>query len=323
MADTVPYLDENGKKQYLDTKRYIKRELVKELFVRDDISAALSDHSEEGLIPQFVKRVNDLHEKQEQSEKVRHMARGKVDIEAEKRYNKSEIFTMSKEFLREVPSESREAFSRSLANKTSDMQDGEYRLVPINAAGKVYYFAATGYMRGTIIETSTKNINELQKEIRNERSRINEDTEIASLWSESIRNDGREHRVGSSVHEERSRSTSDDRLSREESHNSNRAGYNESGTRYSYTEEELDRVIKTPKRLYGGEVEAIVDRDSAQDYLGEGLQKIIQPIQELGKEQETAFYDYLFHQHNADRMSLERRSIEWNEEKNELKKRVI
>ena len=89
MPDTVPYLDENGKKQYLDTKRYIKRELVKELFVRDDISAALSDHSEEGLIPQFVKRVNELHEKQEQSEKVRHMARGKVDSEAAKRYNKT------------------------------------------------------------------------------------------------------------------------------------------------------------------------------------------------------------------------------------------
>ena len=88
MPDTVPYLDENGKKQYLDTKRYIKRELVKELFVRDDISAALSDHSEEGLIPSFVREVNALHEKQEDAGKIKHMARGKVDTEAAKRYNK-------------------------------------------------------------------------------------------------------------------------------------------------------------------------------------------------------------------------------------------
>ena len=59
---------------------------------------------------------------------------------------------------------------------------------------------------------------------------------------------------------------------------------------------------------------------NTKDYLGEGLQKIIKPIQELGAEHEAAFYDYLFHQHNADRMSLERRSIEWNEQnKTELK----
>lgn len=60
-----------------------------------------------------------------------------------------------------------------------------------------------------------------------------------------------------------------------------------------------------------------------KDYLGEGLQKIIKPIQDKGKEYENAFYDYLFHQHNADRMSLERRSLEWNEQKkNELKDTV-
>ena len=50
-------------------------------------------------------------------------------------------------------------------------------------------------------------------------------------------------------------------------------------------------------------------------YLGEGLQKIFSPIEEKGEEVTQAFFDYLFHYHNADRMSLEQRSIEWNEEK--------
>jgi hypothetical protein len=53
---------------------------------------------------------------------------------------------------------------------------------------------------------------------------------------------------------------------------------------------------------------------SEKTYLGEGLQKIYQPVEEMGEEKKQAFFDYLFHQHNADRMSLERRSKEWNEE---------
>ena len=66
MPDSVPYLDINGKKQYMPTKDYIKAELEKELKVRDSISEALADKSENGLIPQFVKSVNES--KQEHSE---------------------------------------------------------------------------------------------------------------------------------------------------------------------------------------------------------------------------------------------------------------
>lgn len=62
MPDQVPYLDANGNKAYMPTKDYIKEELKKELKVRDSISEALADKSEEGIIPQFVKEVNKLHE---------------------------------------------------------------------------------------------------------------------------------------------------------------------------------------------------------------------------------------------------------------------
>ena len=61
MPDQVPYLDKNGNKAYMSTEAYIKAELQKELTVRDSISEALADTSENGIIPQFVERVNALH----------------------------------------------------------------------------------------------------------------------------------------------------------------------------------------------------------------------------------------------------------------------
>lgn len=62
MPDTVPYLDENGKKQYLSTEEYIKTELEKELAVRDSISEALADTSANGIIPQFKKEIERRRE---------------------------------------------------------------------------------------------------------------------------------------------------------------------------------------------------------------------------------------------------------------------
>ena len=59
MPDSVPYLDSNGNKKYMPTKDYIKAELQKELKVRDSISEALADTSENGIIPQFKKAVNE------------------------------------------------------------------------------------------------------------------------------------------------------------------------------------------------------------------------------------------------------------------------
>lgn len=60
MPDTVPCLV-NGKVEQVSSKDYIKAELAKEMNVRDDIAAALSDESEDGIIPQFVKKVNEMH----------------------------------------------------------------------------------------------------------------------------------------------------------------------------------------------------------------------------------------------------------------------
>lgn len=59
MPDQVPYLDENGHKRYMSTERYIRNELQKELKVRDDIAEKLADKSEAGLIPRFIKKINE------------------------------------------------------------------------------------------------------------------------------------------------------------------------------------------------------------------------------------------------------------------------
>ena len=131
MPDTVPYLDENGKKQYLDTKRYIKRELVKELFVRDDISAALSDHSEEGLIPSFVREVNALHEKQETVGKVRNQAR-----KAEENYNKAAV---NSEILKLVDNVYNDSFAQQekvfFGTVSNDIAEQIQELTGVNVQG--------------------------------------------------------------------------------------------------------------------------------------------------------------------------------------------
>ena len=63
MPDMVPVL-ENGKVIQVDTKEYIKNQLKGELQVRDKIAEALNDKSEDGIIPEFVRRANELNEKQ-------------------------------------------------------------------------------------------------------------------------------------------------------------------------------------------------------------------------------------------------------------------
>lgn len=71
MPDQVPYLDENGKKAYMSTEDYIKKELKGELAVRDAISEKLADKSENGIIPQFIERANALHD----SKNIKHSDR--------------------------------------------------------------------------------------------------------------------------------------------------------------------------------------------------------------------------------------------------------
>ena len=82
MPDQVPFLDKNGNKAYEKTEDYIKRELGKELKVRDSISEKLADTSEDGIIPEFKKRVNELHSEKQYED--RDITEG---MSEEERYN--------------------------------------------------------------------------------------------------------------------------------------------------------------------------------------------------------------------------------------------
>jgi len=63
MPTTVPYLDTDGSVKHKSSEQYIKKELQKELqkelAVRDSLAEALSDTSENGIIPQFKKRITE------------------------------------------------------------------------------------------------------------------------------------------------------------------------------------------------------------------------------------------------------------------------
>ncbi len=60
-----------------------------------------------------------------------------------------------------------------------------------------------------------------------------------------------------------------------------------------------------------------------KSYQGEGLEKILRPINKQGKEVKQEFFDYLFHYHNTSRMSLEQRSVQENaKQRDTLKKNI-
>lgn len=80
MPESVPYLD--GKEvRYTETREYIRKELEAELRVRDDIANALADTSEEGIIPQFIKKSNELYDQTNESDESSEMLSDRADVE--------------------------------------------------------------------------------------------------------------------------------------------------------------------------------------------------------------------------------------------------
>lgn len=58
LPDQVPYLDENGNKAYMNTEDYILQEVKQEIKLMDAIAEAMADESEDGIMAEFVRRVN-------------------------------------------------------------------------------------------------------------------------------------------------------------------------------------------------------------------------------------------------------------------------
>lgn len=189
------------------------------------------------------KKANELHEQEE----IRHKSR--VDKYTSKKYNKDDLYTSTAEFIREVPSGARSDFARSLANKTTEINEGETKLVYINAGGKVYAFLADGYMTRRILSSSANNIHIL-KERDDYANGTKSNRKDPNRWIKRVSDLRGESASNISVLESRRRSVGNDQIFDEESR-SNRAGDTERVRENSYSEEEIDRIVKQLKELYG------------------------------------------------------------------------
>ncbi|MBE6656256.1 MAG: hypothetical protein E7609_05260 [Ruminococcaceae bacterium] len=157
-----------------------------------------------------------------------------------------DLYIATDQFAQEVASEDRDSFARSLANKTADIAEGEERTVAIYA-GSVYVFKADGYMHGTMLRVNDG------KASRKERiNAINNDREIADVWTEPHRSSGR-GRGGNLLGIGDGRGTNENdyvsqrKSARNQPGDSERAGENHR----TYTSAEIAEILRKLKTLYG------------------------------------------------------------------------
>lgn len=122
-------------------------------------------------------------------------------------YNKGDLFDpysiKSSKIVKNLPHD----FLRMLANKTSDMSDGETRIVYVSG----YIFEANGYMQGDIISLYNNNTKKLLKGKESSYEQFNSDREITVLWSETVQNAKGGSSSNGSI-SQRSKSNADDKL---------------------------------------------------------------------------------------------------------------
>ena len=118
------------------------------------------------------------------------------------------VYTGTDEFVRNVPYDAREDFSRSLANKTADITDGETRTIYVRG----YIFEADGYMHGTLIGKYNSKTKNLLKKRGTKYGRIDIDRRFAPIWSEAIQHADRGSSSDFGVPRRGGRSIADDSL---------------------------------------------------------------------------------------------------------------
>lgn len=181
-----------------------------------------------------------------------------IDKEQKNDYN---LYTETNEFVREVTPRDRQWFSRSLANNTAGMKDGDLKLIQIRCAENIYYFSADGYMKGTIIRTVNVN-NKKFKEIGIDeytRTWANQDREIASLWAESVQRERARYEDDSNA-VGRGRPSVDDTLL-DYTPERVSSGYTETSGEISHSKEEIDELVRRLEDMYlrGGNEETNAD----------------------------------------------------------------
>ena len=156
-----------------------------------------------------------------------------------------DLYTATKAFAREVAYGDRSAFARSLANKTSDMVEGEIRTIRVGG----YIFEADGYMHGHMLAPYNENTKKLLEVKESGYDEIDENGETVGLWSQAVQNaeQGRSSHIDVS---RRGRSGADDRLLGTSSERDS-SGNNERVRETFETAEEAERILSQLKKLYG------------------------------------------------------------------------
>ena len=179
-----------------------------------------------------------------------------VDKKGQKGYNISNLkasrdiidnYTLTDEFLREVPYGMREAFTRSLANKTSGMVEGEVKTIYVVG----YIFEADAYMHGHILAPYNEKTKKLLEVNKNKYDRINENRRLTTVWTEAIQN-AEGGSSGDSDISRRGRSGADDRLPGETSERYT-SGDNERVWPAPRPEEEYHEIVNKVRVMYGFE----------------------------------------------------------------------
>lgn len=172
------------------------------------------------------------------------------DIRFSREFDTEDLYTSTADFYNQVSYKDRISFARSLANKTSGMKEDEARTVYIYCFTKVYVFRADGYMRGEMINSFAASDKQLLEDSNYDYDQIDQNTEIIALWSEAIQNRQGKQRSNSLLLEGRGRSDTDDRLS-DDSLERYTSRYTERERQNFATKEEVERIVKELKKLYG------------------------------------------------------------------------
>ena len=185
---------------------------------------------------------------------LEHTRQRRIDVKARaKQYSTSvdevtegkasrDLYTATKEFMREVTPRDRQRFKRSLADLTAAMRDGDVKTFYIWATENVYVFRADRYMDGEMIRSYNGNDPQALEDFNNEYDRIDQDAETSAIWTEASENWKDQQRVDSVLHEGGRRPTSNDTLSAGASE-SNRTGDIEREWKNPRTKEEIDEVL--------------------------------------------------------------------------------
>ena len=174
-----------------------------------------------------------------------------LDFEAKKEYNISDLYTATDEFVKEVAEVDRHSFARSLANKISGMSGGDSKTIHIYCRDKVYTFVANGYMKGYIsMSEPVEKLNVSKRRFAEYyENNIDSNRTTVSLLSQPISNQsGRQ--VGDALFSSGRRGPVIDDSFSKDSSDSTRAGYNERVRENTYSEEEIDEIVRRLREMH-------------------------------------------------------------------------